>query len=191
MHGGLEDTLIRKSVVAVVAVLALVGCSGSSSKTSTPPTVTPTIPPITPTTTATPPIDPCTLLTAQDATKLVGKTVKRTPVTATGGVSACEYAAGTSGGAEITLKVDTDALHAHDEFFSWVQPIPGVAAGLTVTSVPNLGNEASSTHHLNVNDGIYFRRGATLVKIGAFPAVGEAALLTAARTALARLRAAG
>ena len=183
--------MIRKSVIAVVAVLAFVGCSGSSSKTTTPPTVTPTIPPITSTTTATSPIDPCTLLTMQDASKLIGKAVKRKPVTGTAGTTACEYAAGTAGGAEITLKVDTDARHAHDDFSSWVQPIPGVAAGLTVTSVPNLGNEASSTHNRIVNDGIYFRRGATLVKIGAFPAVPDAALLAAARIALARLRAAG
>jgi hypothetical protein len=57
--------------------------------------------------------------------------------------------------------------------------------------VPGLGNEASATHNLLVNDGIYVRRGATLVKIGAYPAVADAALLTAARSALARLRAAG
>ena len=183
--------LIRKPVVVVVAVLALAGCSGSSSKASTPTTVTPTIPPITSTTTVIPAIDPCTLLTAQDATQLIGKTVKRTPVVGTGGVTACTYAAGTSGGAEITVKVDANAKAAHDEFPAWVQPIPGVAAGLTVASVPNLGNEASSTHNLNVNDGIYVRRGATLVKIGAYPAVGDAALLAAAKTALARLRASG
>jgi hypothetical protein len=183
--------LIRKSAVAVVAALALVGCSGSSSKTSAPTTVTPTIPPITSTTIPTPVVDPCALLTVQDASKLVGKPVKRTPLTGVAGVLACKYAAGTSGGAQITVKVDTDATTAHDEFSAWVQPIPGFAPGLTVTSVPNLGNEASSTRNRNVNDGIYVRRGATLVKIGAYPAVGDAALLAAAKTALARLRDAG
>ena len=103
----------------------------------------------------------------------------------------CAYAAGTKAGAEITVRFDTDAAVAHDEFPSWVQPIPGHAAGLTVTSVPGLGNEASATHNLPVNDGIYVRRGPTLIKIGAFPAVSNAALIAAARTALARLRAAG
>ena len=185
----LERAILWKPAVAIVAVIGLFGCS-SSSKTSTPTTSTPAIPPITVTTVAAPKIDPCTLLTAQDATKLTGLPMKRTPVTGTAGTVACTYAAGTAGGAEVTLKVDTSAAAAHADFPSWVQPIPGTAAGLTTSSVPGLGNEASSTHHLNVNDGIYVRRGATLVKIGAHPAASDAALLTAARNALARLRAA-
>jgi hypothetical protein len=189
----LERAIVWKPAVAIVAVIALFGCSSSSktTKTTTPATVTPTIPLITTTTVAGPGIDPCTLLTAQDAKKLTGLAVTRTPVTNADGIRACRYAAGTSGGAEVTIKVDADPRTAHDDFPAWVQPIPGHAAGLTTNSVPNLGDEASSTRNLQVNNGIYVRRGATLVKIGAFPAVSDAALLAAARTALARLRASG
>jgi hypothetical protein len=178
--------LIRKPAVAVVAILALAGCSGSSSKTSTPPTVTPTIPPISSTTFVSPKIDPCRLLTAQDAAKLTGRTMKRALVSGSGAII-CTYAAGTSAGAEITVKFDPTGLAAHDEFPSWVQPIPGVAVGRTTTSVPGVGSEATESRTQQVNDGIYVRQDATLIKIGAFPAVSDAALRAAAKTALARL----
>jgi len=180
-----------KRAVILVAVITVAGCSGSSSKSGTTPTISPTVPLITTTTVAGPAIDPCTLLTAQDALKLTGKAMKFTPATGFSGTRVCSYAAGKSAGAELTLKVDADPRTAHEEFPDWVQPIPGHAAGLTTTSVPNLGDEASATHNLIINDGIYVRMGAVLVKIGAFPAVKDAALLAAARTALARVRAAG
>ena len=169
--------MMWKSAVAIVAVFTLVNCSGSSSKTAASTTLRPTI-------------DPCTLLTAQDASKLIGKPVKRaTPAGSSGPL--CMYAAGTTAGAEITVRLDADAPTAHSDFPTWVQPFPGRAAGLTVTSVPNLGHEASATHNLNVNDAVYVRRGAALMKIGAYPAVADAALIAAARTALGRIKSAG
>jgi len=62
-----------------------------------------------------------------------------------------------------------------------------VANGLTVTQISKLGDEASETRTGNVNDGIYVRSGAVLVKIGAYPAASDAALRVAALQALSRV----
>jgi hypothetical protein len=67
-----------------------------------------------------------------------------------------------------------------------VQPVPGQAVGLKVTTVSHLGNEASATHLPKVNDGIYVRKGAVLIKIGAYPPASNAALRVAAIRALKR-----
>jgi hypothetical protein len=135
--------------------------------------------------------DACQLLTAQDAAKLAGFDVVRRANS--GGIS-CRY--GKVGedlpihGVEITVRQEANAGAAHADFPRWVIPFPPVPAGMTVTPVPSLGDEASITHappDVGV-DGIYFRTGAVLVKIGAHPPVVDAALMAAASTVVARIR---
>jgi hypothetical protein len=130
-------------------------------------------------------VDPCTLLTLAEASTLTGHPLKHTRGGGPGSLL-CVYAAGNAG-AEVTVKVDSDAATAHAEFPDWVQPLGGHAIGLILKAVPNLGDEASETRYRDVNDGIYVRKGAALIKIGAYPPATDAALRAAATTALGRL----
>ncbi len=108
----------------------------------------------------------------------------------TGGTD-CAYAgAGGPGvsGVEITVRVESDAGTAHADFPTWVQPVPGaLPPGFTITPETGIGDEASETHSGTVIDGIFFRHGAVLVKIGAHPPVSDAVLQAAANTVLGRL----
>ncbi|MGO9876508.1 MAG: DUF3558 family protein [Acidimicrobiia bacterium] len=183
--------MVSKAAMVALAglcALALAACSSGSSKatTTTQPATTVTSGPLTTPTDVAQKVDPCRLLTASEATSLVGIAVKRSAGGGPGSLY-CKYAAATSAGAEVTVKVDASPAAARAGYPSWVQPIPGVANGLTVTQVSNLGDEASETRSGNVNDGIYVRNGAVLVKIGAYPAVSEAALRVAALHALSRV----
>jgi len=156
--------------------------SGTSASAQRSPTVAPVVSPTT--------LDACKLLTSQDATTLAGM-----PMTAGAGSGLidCHYA-GPGGpavsGIEITVRVDADAGTAHSQFPRWVQPIPGNTPGFTVTPVANLADEASETHtdlgttHIA---GIFFRRGAVLIKIGSYPPASDAALRAAATVVLGRL----
>ena len=178
-------------VCAVVLALALASCSSSGSgkagSTETSTTFTglatgaqvPTVTDVPQT------IDPCKLMTVTEATRLAGAPVKLSSGGGPGSLD-CVYT-GKSAGAEVTVKVDKDEQAANAEFPSWVQPIPGQAAGLTTTQIDNLGNEASKTQNRNVNDAIYVRRGAVLLKIGVYPPAGTPALRAAATTALGRV----
>ncbi len=184
--------MMSKAALAALAGLcavALAACSSGSTKAATTtsqpaPTVSSGV--LTTPTDVPQKVDPCRLLTASEATTLVGIPVK---CAAGGGPGSlyCKYAAATSAGAEVTVKVDASAAAARAGYPTWVQPIPGVANGLTVTQVSNLGDEASETRSGDVNDGIYVRNGAVLVKIGAYPAVSLGALRVAALLALSRV----
>jgi hypothetical protein len=183
---------VSKSALAALCALGLAGlaaCSSSASKSSTATTILPSgvkAGATLPTPTDVPQkLNPCTLLTASEASKLVGVTVTKSAGGGTGALF-CKYAAGSTAGAEITVKVVSTPAAAHAQFASWVQPVPGQAVGLKVTTVSHLGNEASATHLPKVNDGIYVRKGAVLVKIGAYPPASDAALRVAAIRALKR-----
>jgi len=188
------------AVVALMVVVAA-GCSKSGSKASTTATTASNATAVSPNTSAAAQpspttaihlatLDACKLLTVQDATTLAGA-----PMAAGAGSGPidCHYA-GPGGpavsGVEITVRVDADAGTAHSEFPRWVQPIPGNTPGFTVTPVANLADEASETHtdvgttHIA---GIFFRRGAVLVKIGSYPPASDAALRAAATTVIGRV----
>jgi hypothetical protein len=180
--------MMSKAALAALCALALAACSSGSSKATT---TTQTVPSVStgaiPTPTDLPQtVDPCRLLTAPEAKELVGIAVKRSAGGGPGSLY-CKYAAATSAGAEVTVKVDANAAAARAGYTSWVQPIPGVAKGLTVRPISNLGDQATETRSGNVNDGIYVRSGAVLVKIGAYPAVSLDALKAAALRALSRV----
>ena len=173
---------------AVLLALALASCSSSGKGTANTGTTFTALSPgaTVPTQTDTPQTaDPCKLMTVTEASQLAGATVKLSSGGGPGSL-ACVYSA-KSAGAEITVKVDTDAAAAHTEFPTWVQPIPGHAVGLTITKLTGLGDEAMLSRNKTVNDGIYVRKGATLVKIGVYPPATVAALKAAARTALGRV----
>jgi len=186
---------VWKSGIAVLSLsaIALVGCSSSGKPAGTKPTVSlPAVGAVLPRTQGTTvpqKLDPCTLLTAKEAAKLMkpGVTVTRSQG---GGVGSllCVYTGGKSTGAEVTVKIDASPADAHNEFPNWVQPIPGTAAGLTKGTVPGVGEEATQTRNADVNEGIYVRRGNALVKIGAYPPPTLAALKAAAKTALSRIK---
>jgi hypothetical protein len=185
---------VRKSVFLILSlsVVALVGCSssgkpGASTTITAPKVSTGEVLPLTQDTTVAQTIDPCSLLTAPEASKLAG--VAKVTRTLGGGTGSllCVYAAGKSAGAEVTVKVDASPSEARNEFPSWVQPLQGTAKGLTRGSVPGLGDEATQTRNGAVNAGIFARRGAALVKIGAYPPPSLALLKAAAKTALSRI----
>ena len=136
-------------------------------------------------------IDACTLLTSADATALGGATM----VAGEGsGGSDCHYA-GPGGaavsGVEIGVRVEADAATAHADFPRWVQPVAGaLPPGYSITPTSGVGDEASETHFTASTpgtDGIYFRSGRVLVKIGAVPSASDAKLKAAAATVIGKL----
>jgi hypothetical protein len=181
--------MLWKSVLAILCALALASCSSSGSSKAGSTTVTSLVPgpgqTLTNTTDVPQNLDPCTILTVQQASALAGATVVKTSGGGVGSLD-CVYAAGKTKGAEITIKVDSTPAAAQAEFPAWVQPISGLANGLTVKQVANLGDEASTTRNGKINSGIYVRKGALLVKIGTHPAVTQAALVTAVKLAIAK-----
>jgi hypothetical protein len=130
--------------------------------------------------------DACALLTARDAEVLAAHPLTLAPNS--GGVH-CRYE-GPAGpgelGVEITLRLDPDAAGAHAGFAKWVQPLNVSPPGLTVIRVPHLADEAKVLQS-PILSGIYFRKGATLVKILAHPPVSDAAIQVAAATVAGRL----
>lgn len=126
--------------------------------------------------------DPCTLLTAQEASTLVGSTL--TAVPSNGGGVNCRYngaGAPVGPGVEITVRSYADGPTAHAAFPRWVVPVPPLPADMTATPVTGVGDEATITRTppaVGIS-GIFFRRAATLVKIGVHPAATDAALKTA------------
>ena len=184
---------MRKSalVVLTLSAVALVGCSSSGKPSVSNTTLSlpkaGAVLPATQGTTVPQTIDPCTLLTAAEASKLVGgaKVVKSKGGGA--GSLLCVYSLGNSASAEVTVKIDATEVDAANEFPNWVQPIQGIAKGLTRGTVPALGDEATQTRNGDVNAGIYTRRGKALVKIGAYPPPSLALLKAAAKTALNRI----
>lgn len=180
---------VQKPVLAALCALVLASCSSSSSSapTHTATTLTNLYPGATvPNATDTPQtIDPCTLLTVADTSNLAHAAVRRSSGGGPGSLD-CIYA-GVSAGAEVTVKVDKNAATAIADFPSWVQPIPGFAPGLKVTRIARLGDEATVTRNGKINAGIYVRKGAVLIKIGAHPAPTNAALQFAVTTALGRV----
>ncbi len=130
--------------------------------------------------------DACKLLNAQDASKVAGVPVTAGPHSA---AFNCAYH-GTGGpaanGVEITWREHPDAAAAHAAFPRWVLPVARPTPGLTTTQVSGIGDEATLVHN-PITSGIYFRRGALLVKIGAHPPAADAALKAAASTVLSRL----
>ena len=178
-------------MILSLAAVALAGCSSSGKPAATNPTVSlPAVGALLPKTQGTTvpqTIDPCTLLTQPEAAKLVGGA----KVTRTSGGGAgsllCVYSLGNSASAEVTVKIDANATEATNDYPSWVQPIQGNAKGLTKGTVPGLGDEATQTRNGDVNAGIFARRGAALVKIGAYPPPSLALLKAAAKTALSRI----
>jgi hypothetical protein len=173
------------ALCALCALLdAACGSSSPSNPTATaaPPSGAPSTQPGSPTP------DACTLLTVADATTLNGSPQIKQP--GAGGID-CTYA-GAGGpaesGVEIAVKVESDAATAHADFPSWVQPVPGaLPPGFTITPESGVGDEASETHSGTFLDGIFFRHGAVLIKIGCNPPASDAALQAAANTVIGRL----
>lgn len=129
--------------------------------------------------------DACALLTAKEASALAGQPVSVAPNS--GGINCRYYGAGGPGvlGVEIAVKVEADAASAHADFPRWVVPFPG-SAGPAVTAL-QLGDEAAIVRG-PVANGVHFRHGAVLVKIGAHPpGASDAALKAAASAVLGRL----
>jgi hypothetical protein len=175
---------MARAALPVGIALLLVACSGSSSDPKTTASAKTTT---TETTVAgANAIDPCTLFTARDASRLVGKTLTHAPGGGLG-KGTCAYSGGkVLIGAELTMKVDAGSAAAHAEFPKWVVPVTTTAPGFSVTTLANLGDEAKTTS-TSFSYSIYFRVSNVLVKIGVYPPVSVAALTTAARAAIDRL----
>ena len=178
-------------MILSLCAVALASCSSSGKPAATNPTVSlpavGSVLPATQGTTVPQTIDPCTLLTAPEASKLVGGAkVTRTSGGGAGSIL-CVYSAGKSASAEVTVRIDATATDATNDYPNWVQPIQGTAKGLTRGTVPGLGDEATQTRNGDVNAGIFARRGSALVKIGAYPPPSLALLKAAAKTAFSRI----
>ena len=89
-------------------------------------------------------IDPCTVLTAQEASKLAGGTLTKTEGGGVGSLR-CLYTAGDNAGVQVTVKVEADAAAAENEFPDWVHPLQATPKGLVESAVTGLGDEASQT----------------------------------------------
>jgi hypothetical protein len=134
----------------------------------------------------------CTLVTAQDATKLAGFDVTQTADN--GSAGHCRYhRSGTTtpslDGVEVTVRSFPDAPSAHAAFPRWVVPFPTANPNLAITPLTGVGDEASIVRPppaVGIG-GVYFRQSEVLVKIGVHPAPSDAALTTAAKTVVSRM----
>jgi hypothetical protein len=133
--------------------------------------------------------DACQLLSAQDASRLIGFAVTRAEHS---GSINCRYnkpgGPMSFDGVEITVRQEASADAAHARFPRWVVPFPPQPKDMTLTPVTGVGDEATITHTSAAVgiSGIYFRRGAVLVKIGVHPPPTDAAITAAGKTAVSR-----
>ena len=136
----------------------------------------------------------CALLTAAEATTLGSfpATVDSSGDLSTG--NSCVYkrtGAGTLDPdvVEITTRTDPDAKTAHADYPRWVNPLLKPNPIMIWTPVPGVGDEATIEHTTLKpgSDGISFRSGAVLVKMGVYPPASDSALATAARTMVSRM----
>ncbi|HWS47816.1 MAG TPA: hypothetical protein VN636_18285 [Acidimicrobiia bacterium] len=180
----------RRTAAGLALALLLASCSSSARSTSgtTIPAGTPGA--SVPATVPGRPVDACTLLTAQDASRLTRVAMVRQPPD-TSGPGLCQYAASTNAATTVQIegKVDPDGATAQAEYPTWMQAIVS-GPGFTVTPVSGFADGATIVHSAGF-DAIAFRRGPVLVKIGVDPATSPAALRFAAATALARLESSG
>src|SRR4029077_16486474 len=106
-------------------------------------------------------IDTCRLMTAGDASLLLGQAVTpRTPAGATAGK--CKFAApeDASTTAEIEGKVDFSPAFAQADYPTWVQSIVN-APGFATVPLPGLADEATLVHS-SAFDAIVFRHDTVL-----------------------------
>lgn len=132
-------------------------------------------------------MDACKLLTAKDASAVVGQPL--TVAAHTGGVSCSYFGAGGAAllGVEITLRLEADPAAARAYFPRWVSSVNGGrGGGPAVAPVPGVGDQASIVRSNFVN-AVVFRRGKTLIKIGVHPPVPDASLKKLAAAVLGRL----
>jgi hypothetical protein len=146
-------------------------------------------------------VDACELLTAQEASTLIGFAVTRAENT---GGAHCRYnKPGEERPADnqvaIVIRRAATADEAHTLFLE--QTGGRAAQGSEMRSVPPLPKDVKATPATGVGDevaimrgppsdgrsAIAFRRGAVLVTIGARPAPSDAALMVAGNTAVGRL----
>ena len=178
------------SAVGIVCALALAGCSGSSGNKANTIVGSPTTASASSSTdpNALGPsdaIDPCKLLTAADASLLVGTKVTRSAADKPGS-GGCSYASpGLTKTVEIFIKIDPDGAYAQADYPAWVQSVID-APGFTITPVPKFADGATEIRSA-VFDAMLFRKDTVLVKIGVDPKATHVALVRAATTALGRL----
>lgn len=129
----------------------------------------------------------CLLLTAPDVQKLVGFPVVVDPNDKARMDFHCLYnKPGSYEGAEITWRAFADAQTAHAAFPRWVIPVPPTPASMTLTTVKGVGDTATLVYS-PVGHGIYFQKGAVLVKVGTIPPASDSALKTAGILMASRL----
>jgi hypothetical protein len=90
---------------------------------------------------------------------------------------------------EITTRTYPDAPSAHTDFPKWVNPLLKPNPIMIWTPASAVGDEATIEHTTLKpgSDGISFRSGAVLVKMGVYPPASDSALATAARTMVSRM----
>jgi hypothetical protein len=132
---------------------------------------------------------PCTLLTQQDASTLMGFPVALDAELTEKG--SCAYNTPAAGplelpkGVELHLIEMPSASAAHARYPSFLS----AARTVTVTPAPGVGDEANyrrSPASVDINS-IVFRKGAVLISIGTHPIVSDAALKIAANKMITRL----
>jgi hypothetical protein len=143
----------------------------------------------------------CQLLTTQEASTMMGgMPLTVDPQDAASGGFHCAYHRDPSAsskvsdlgaavtGVEITYRTFPSAQSAHASFPRWVVPFPPTPADEGIHAVPGVGDTAVIVSN-RAGKGIYFQRGAVLVKMGTHPAgvALDDALATAAKTMIGRM----
>jgi hypothetical protein len=133
----------------------------------------------------------CQLLTAQEASKLMGVPEVVNPDDLARSDFNCRYNPSNAApmsfdGIEITYRTFSDGQAAHAYFPRWVIPVPPKPADMTLTSVQGIGDEATITHG-KIANGIFFRHGAVLVKMGTRPGASDSALTVAGKIMAGRV----
>ena len=181
--------MMWRLAIGIACAVTLAGCSGSGSPQSRPATgpggandssTTPTTEP------GVAVIDTCRLMTAGDASLLLGHPVTHgTPGSAKAGTCKFVAADDASTNAEIEGKIDFSPASAQAEYPTWVQSIVN-APGFATVPLSGFADEATVVHS-SAFDAILFRRGKVLVRIGVSPQASDDALRAVATAVLGRL----
>jgi hypothetical protein len=133
----------------------------------------------------------CKLLTAQEASQMMGgMALTVNPNDAARLDFNCRYNPSPTSfnGVEITYRTFPNSQAAHTYFPRWVIPVPPMPADMEMHPVSGVGDEAAILTG-RIAKGIYFRRGAVLLKMGTNPpgVATDSALVAAAQTMIGRM----
>jgi hypothetical protein len=175
----------RRSVIAVAMLGLLAAACGSSGSGNASPTTSPSATSPSPSAVAGP-IDPCTLVTLDEAAALAKTQLTKIPTSGANAANTCEYVSATrTSEVLVGYKIYADAATARSAYQVAAQQM--VQKGVAPVDVTGVGDAATLFHNGTILSAIAFAKGSYGVVIVVHPAPSDGALQAAGFTAASRL----